>query len=152
MQHRPFFLRHLFIIAAMASLVFGQSPTPAYQPLPRSDGNSQLAHEQLIEKTRRGKIDVYFVGDSITRRWGATDYPDFLANWKQNFFGWNAANFGWGGDTIPNILWRLENGELNDVHPKIIVLLAGPNNVGREPGDEPKGPHIRQGIQPPLDP
>jgi len=44
MQHRPLFLRHLFIIAATASLVFGQSPTPAYQPLPRSDRNSQRAH------------------------------------------------------------------------------------------------------------
>ena len=46
----------------------------------------------------QGRIDVYFVGDSITRRWGATDYPELLANWKRNFFGWNAANFGWGGD------------------------------------------------------
>ena len=33
---------------------------------------------------------------------------DLLANWKQNFFGWNAADFGWGADTIQNILWRLE--------------------------------------------
>src|SRR5216684_3568015 len=147
MQHRPFFLRHLFIIAAMASLVFGQSPTPAYQPLPRSDRNSQLAHEQLIEKARRGKIDVYFVGDSITRRWGATDYPEFLANWKQNFFGWNAANFGWGADTIQNILWRLENGELLDVNPKIIVILAGTNNVGREPGDDAKVADVTNGIK-----
>ena len=60
-------------------------------------------------------------------RWGATDYPEMLANWKQNFFGWNAADFGWGADTTQNILWRLNNGELD---PKVIVLLAGTNNVG----------------------
>ncbi len=90
----------------------------------------QIAHEQLVDKARRGGIDVYFAGDSITRRWGATDYPEFLANWKQNFFGWNAANFGWGADTVQNILWRLQNGELDNVHPKVIVLLAGTNNVG----------------------
>ena len=83
-----------------------------------------------LEKARRGRIDVYFAGDSITRRWGATDYPDLLAHWTQQFFGWNAANFGWGGDTTQNILWRLHNGELDDVHPKVIVLLAGTNNVG----------------------
>src|SRR5258708_10667604 len=147
MQHRPLFLRHLFIIAAMASLLFGQSPTPAYQPLPRNDRNSQLAHEQLIEKARRGKIDVYFVGDSITRRWGATDYPAFLANWRQNFFGWNAANFGWGADTIQNILWRLENGELDDVNPKIIVVLAGINNVGTVPGGDAKVENITRGLK-----
>ena len=147
MQHRPFFLRSLLILAALASPVFPQSPMPADQPVPRNDRNSQLAHEQLIEKARRGKIDVYFVGDSITRRWGATDYPDFLANWKQNFYGWNAANFGWGADAIQNILWRLENGELDGVNPKIIVILAGTNNVGRNPGDDAKVADITKGIK-----
>jgi lysophospholipase L1-like esterase len=94
-----------------------------------------LAHEQLVAKARKGGIDLYFEGDSITRRWGTSDaqYKHFLANWKQNFHGWNAGNFGWGGDTIQNILWRLENGELDGVHPKVIVLMAGTNNVGSAP-------------------
>src|SRR5262245_34669110 len=105
--------------------------TPAEQPLARTDQNSLAAHAQLLEKARKGRIDIYFEGDSITRRWGATDYPEFLANWRENFFGWNAANFGWGADSIQNILWRLNNGELDGVNPKIIVLLAGTNNVGR---------------------
>src|SRR5260370_20579943 len=147
MQHRPLFLRHLFSIGATASFIFAQCALAADQTAPRNDRNSQLAHEQLIEKARRGKIDVYFVGDSITRRWGATDYPEFLANWKQNFFGWNAANFGWGADTIQNILWRLENGELLAVNPKIIVILAGTNNVGRDPGDDAKVADITKGIK-----
>jgi lysophospholipase L1-like esterase len=99
------------------------------QPRARTDSNSQTAHRQLLDKARTGRIDVYFIGDSITRRWGATDYSEFLANWNQNFHGWNAANFGWGGDTIPNILWRLQNGELDGVNPKIIVVLAGTNNI-----------------------
>lgn len=93
------------------------------------------AHSQLLEKAKKGGIDIYFQGDSITRRWGATDYPELLTNWKQNFFGWNAADFGWGADTTQNILWRLNNGELDGVNPKIIVLLAGTNNVGRTPSN-----------------
>ncbi|MDX2151734.1 MAG: GDSL-type esterase/lipase family protein, partial [Bryobacteraceae bacterium] len=103
---------------------------PAHTAAPRLDPNSLTAHAQLVEKTKKGKIDVYFLGDSITRRWGATDYPDFLANWKQNFHGWNAANFGWGGDQTQHILWRLQNGELDNVNPKVIVLQAGTNNIG----------------------
>jgi lysophospholipase L1-like esterase len=96
----------------------------------RTDQNSRIAHEQLLQKAKTGRIDVYFEGDSITRRWGATDYPELLANWKENFTGWNAADFGWGADRVENILWRLDNGELDGVNPKIIVLLAGTNNVG----------------------
>ncbi|MET0499728.1 MAG: GDSL-type esterase/lipase family protein [Steroidobacteraceae bacterium] len=105
----------------------------AYEARPRSDKNSMAAHEQLLVKKTQGQIDVFFVGDSITRRWGATDaqYRQLLANWQMNFFGWNAANFGWGADLTQNILWRLQNGELDGVKPKIIVLMAGTNNVGK---------------------
>lgn len=122
---------------------------PADQPAPRTDRNSQIAHEQLVEKAKKGGIDVYFVGDSITRRWGTTDpqYREMLANWTTNFFGWNAGNFGWGADSTQNILWRLENGELDGVNPKIIVVLAGINNVGNVPGGEEKIADITRGLK-----
>jgi lysophospholipase L1-like esterase len=132
----------------LACSTFTRAQTPAAaRPVQRNDSVSQIAHEQLLAKARAGHIDVYFLGDSITRRWGATDYPEFLANWQQNFHGWNAANFGWGGDTTGNILWRLQNGELDGVNPKVIVLLAGTNNVGREPADEAKIADIAGGIK-----
>ena len=109
----------------------------AQVPAPRTDQNSLLAHQQLLAKSKQGRIDVYFEGDSITRRWGANDYPALLANFRHNFFGWNAADFGWGADKVENILWRLENGELDGVNPKVIVLLAGTNNVGAHPQPAP---------------
>ena len=105
------------------------------------------AHAQLLKKAKQGRIDVYFEGDSIVRRWGALDYPELLANWQANFFGWNAANFGWGADRTENILWRLENGELDGVNPKIIVLLAGTNNIGTQPRDERTIAEIARGIK-----
>jgi lysophospholipase L1-like esterase len=124
-----------------------QTAEPADRPAPRTDENSRTAHAQLLKKARQGKIDVYFAGDSIVRRWGALDYPDLLANWKTNFHGWNAANFGWGADRTQNILWRLENGEIDGVNPKVIVLLAGTNNVGKEPRDEQTIAEIVRGIK-----
>jgi lysophospholipase L1-like esterase len=36
------------------------------------------------------------------------------------------------------MLWRIENGELDGVNPKVIVILAGTNNIGTTPGDEAK--------------
>ena len=124
--------RRLLRLAAFLPLAV-LAQTPADRPVPRSDENSMLAHRQLVEKAHQGRIDLYFLGDSIVRRWGATDYPKFLANWNENFHGWNAADFGWGADATQNLLWRLENGELDGVNPKVIVLLAGTNNVGRKP-------------------
>jgi lysophospholipase L1-like esterase len=117
------------------------------RPAPRTDQNSLTAHAQLLEKAKLGRIDAYFLGDSIVRRWGALDYPELLANWKENFHGWNAGNFGWGADRTQNILWRLENGELDGVNPKVIVLLAGTNNVGSQPRDEQASAGIARGIK-----
>ncbi len=139
-------MKHLLAGLASVWLLAAQ----ADQPAPRTDKNSQLAHEQLLAKTKQGRIDVYFEGDSITRRWGATDYPQLLENWNKNFYGWNAADFGWGADRIENILWRLEKGELDGVKPKVIVLLAGTNNVGsRVPsaGAAPVVDNVTKGLQ-----
>jgi lysophospholipase L1-like esterase len=127
------------------------STGPADRAAPRTDQNSMTAHAQLLEKARAGGIDVYFIGDSITRRWGATDYPDLLANWRQNFFGWNAGNFGWGADRTQNILWRLEHGELDGVNPKVIVIQAGTNNIGAQPGGAAKVAEITRGLTAILD-
>jgi len=99
-----------------------------------------------VAKARQGRIDLYFLGDSITRRWGATDYPELLAHWKANFHGWNAGNFGWGADGTQNILWRLEHGELDGVNPKVIVILAGTNNVGREAGGDALVAEVTRGL------
>jgi len=41
--------------------------------------------------------------------------------------------FRLGADTVQNILWRLTNGELDDVHPTVIVFMGGTNNVGGMP-------------------
>ena len=151
MKHSMRFVAALVAAALCGNLACAQPGgrlyRPADRPVPRVDRNSQIAHQHLLGKASYGGIDVYFLGDSITRRWGATDYPEFLANWNTNFFGWNAANFGWGADQIEHMLWRLEHGELDGVHPKIIVVLAGLNNVGTVPGGEAKVENITRGLQ-----
>jgi lysophospholipase L1-like esterase len=138
--------KSFFIAWANRLLHYTPPRTSADQPQMRLDRNSHLAHQQLLAKAKAGGIDLYFEGDSITRRWGATDYPEFLAHWNKTFRGWNAADFGWGGDRTENILWRLQNGELDGVHPKAIVILAGTNNVGKEPGDDNKVGDVTRGI------
>jgi (4-O-methyl)-D-glucuronate---lignin esterase len=138
---------------AWANQRFHYTPpaVPADEPRMRADRNSHLAHQQLLAKAKSGGVDLYFEGDSITRRWGATDYPELLAHWNRTFHGWNAADFAWGGDRTENILWRLANGELDGVDPKLIVLLAGTNNVGRQPGDSARVEDVTRGVKAILD-
>ena len=140
-----------FIPWANRELGLSGSPTanagpPADVPFPRTDPNSHAAHQELLAKAQSGVIDVYFVGDSITRRWGALDYPDLLQHWNETFFGWNAANFAWGGDRTENMLWRLANGELAGVDPKLIVVQAGTNNIGSRAGGPDKVANIVRGV------
>jgi lysophospholipase L1-like esterase len=116
-------------------------------PRRRTDSNSEIAHAELVQKAGAGVIDVYFVGDSITRRWGALDYPELLAHFRQSFSGWNAANFGWGGDRTQNMLWRLDNGELDRVSPKVFVVQAGTNNLADFDAAELRVDAIAAGVE-----
>src|SRR5437868_2022845 len=68
--------------------------SPADRPAARNDDATWLSkHTELVEKAKKGHIDLYFEGDSITRRWEATH----KANWEQNFGGWRAGDSGAGG-------------------------------------------------------
>lgn len=105
---------------------------PADKPAARNDDPTWVKkHVELLERAKRGNIDLYFEGDSITRRWeGEVRHKE---NWDQNFRGWKAASFGAGGDRTQHVLYRIENGELDGVNPKVIVLLIGTNNLGSVP-------------------
>ena len=146
----------LAISCVVAAAAEGPARVPADVPQPRGDANSAQAHQDLLDKRGRGRIDVYFVGDSITRRWGAAEpaYRALLAHWQKSFHGWNAANFAWGGDATQNILWRLDNGELDGVQPRVIVVMAGTNNLSAAglPGNgEAQAADIARGIEAILD-
>jgi lysophospholipase L1-like esterase len=132
---------------ASLHLAAQQASFATTMPVPRPDENSAIAHADLVHKAGSGVIDVYLIGDSITRRWGALDYPELLAHFEATFFGWNAANFAWGGDRTQNILWRLDNGELAGVSPKVFVVQAGTNNLGDFASHDERVDAIAAGIE-----
>jgi lysophospholipase L1-like esterase len=88
---------------------------------------------ELSAQAKKGGVDVLFFGDSITERWAG----DGGEVWRARYAPMRAANFGIGGDTTQNLLWRLANGELDGLSPKVVVLLIGTNNFGLR-GDAPK--------------
>jgi lysophospholipase L1-like esterase len=131
LRRRYVALLTLLMVPALGLSAEPPPSLPADVPQERTDANSRQAHQDLLAKRGKGRIDLYFVGDSITRRWGAAEskYSALLAHWQKSFHGWNAADFGWGGDTTRNILWRLDHDELTGVNPRVIVIMAGTNNL-----------------------
>jgi platelet-activating factor acetylhydrolase IB subunit beta/gamma len=93
----------------------------------RTDELSVAKHNKILGMKFEQEIQVVFLGDSLTRRW-----EDNPALWDRYFSGCHAANFGVGGDCLENIKWRILNGELDGILPKIILLLAGTNNLDRD--------------------
>uniref|UniRef100_A0A9J8D7Z7 Platelet-activating factor acetylhydrolase IB subunit alpha1 n=1 Tax=Cyprinus carpio carpio TaxID=630221 RepID=A0A9J8D7Z7_CYPCA len=53
--------------------------------------------------------------------------------WRKLFSPLHALNFGVSGDATQHVLWRLINGELDYISPKVVVLWVGTNNHGHTP-------------------
>lgn len=125
------------LMAALLLLVaLPQAETP-FDPAPRKKEYPWMSlavwnqkHEAFLKRAKEGKIDVLFLGDSITEGWGNNSV------WQKTYAPLNAANFGIGGDTTENVLWRITNGEIEGISPKVVVLMIGTNNFGLE-GHQP---------------
>lgn len=91
---------------------------------PKKDGGLFLRkHESFLQRDRSGPVDLLFLGDSITEGW--TKAPTV---WREYYAAYQSANFGIGGDRAEHVLWRIDNGELGHIRPKVVVLMIGTNN------------------------
>ena len=107
--------------------IVADAKNTAIIPEPR-DANWVKRHEGFVAEAKRGGIDLLFMGDSIT---------DFWRNrgsnvWNHYYAPRHAANFGISGDRTQHVLWRMDNGELDGIKPKVVVLMIGTNNTGKE--------------------
>lgn len=73
------------------------------------------------------------MGDSITDFWPRVGEYSWL-----KFAPYHPADFGISGDATENVIWRFTHGELDGIHPKVVVLMIGTNNIGHKPADEPE--------------
>ncbi len=117
-------LLFVFAIVAQAADTATKENT-AIVPSPR-DKNWVKRHDGFVDIAKKGGVDLLFLGDSITDGWRGGG----KAVWEKNYGSLKAANFGIGGDQTQHVLWRLENGELDGIKPKLAVLMIGTNNLG----------------------
>jgi lysophospholipase L1-like esterase len=131
-------LRHINLIAITLAALAGipalaqelESTTPVAA---KTNGekwwNGNCARIDADIAKMDGKIDVAFVGDSITARWRDSE------NWKGHWGSYRAVNMGIGGDQTQHVLWRLQNGDLDGYKAKLFVVLIGTNNLWARDAD-----------------
>ena len=102
-------------------------PPPSATTPPRVAGAWMKMHEGFLEGSR-GHTEVLFLGDSITQGWGGHGRADL----GSLLCPATRPDFGIGGDRTQHVLWRLDNGELDGIKPKVVVLMIGTNNIRAE--------------------
>lgn len=109
-----------------------EKPNPAVTLLARDVPR----HKAFLARTKKGDVDVVFLGDSITQGWEGAGQKA----WKANFEPLKAVNYGIGGDQTGHVLWRITEGkELDGITPKVAVIMIGTNNVGAHSAEQIAG-------------
>ena len=107
-----------------------ETPVTA-KPVPR-EGGWKTRHELINSRAKEGNKDVIFLGDSITQGWEGAGKEA----WAKFFDPLKPMNAGIGGDRTEHVLWRIENGNLDGVDPKVAVIMIGTNNSGSNSADD----------------
>ena len=80
-------------------------------------------HQAMNDRVQKGDVDLIMIGDSITHWFDR----EGKAVWDQHY-GDRAVNLAISGDRTEHVLWRLENGNLENIAPKIATVMIGTNN------------------------
>lgn len=113
----------------------------AVTPVPRPDVDWWMPrHQFVVDRVRQGNVDLLMIGDSITHGWETSG----KYVWDKYYTSRNAVNMGFSGDRTQHVLWRLRNGEIEGIKPKLAVLMIGTNNSN---GDDNTARQIADGIK-----
>jgi predicted alpha-1,2-mannosidase len=125
---RKFWIVVAFLLAVTAVQVGAQKPGDADYPAPSPCGR----HDQKVAAIKSGDYDLFLIGNSITEtlEGEGEEWKPMKAVWERHLAPLNAINLGYSGYRTENILWNLQNGELDQKRsPKAVMLLIGTNNL-----------------------
>ena len=107
------------------SIIAAEKQHSAVNPVPRG-GGWMKRHNSFNTRVAKGKVDLVFIGDSITQGWEGKG----RGVWAKYYGKRNTVNLGIGGDRTQHVIWRLDNGNLKNITPKAAVIMIGTNNSG----------------------
>jgi len=118
------------ILAVIGLSAFGENSATKAEP--RGDEWWTKRHQSMNDRVKQGNVDMVFIGDSITQGWEGAG----KATWDKFYAKRNAVNLGIGGDRTQHVLWRLDNGNIEGISPKLAVVMIGTNNTGSNSAEE----------------
>ena len=119
------------VLATRTAVAAEKELHSAVKPVPR-DGGWMKRHESFNERVKKGNVDLIFIGDSIAQGWERSGKEV----WAKFYGKRNAVNLGISGDRTQHVLWRLDNGNIDGISPKLAVIMIGTNNAGRNTPEE----------------
>ena len=128
----PRMWQEVLFLGCLASFLNLQSLTAAQGDADVPQASPSSRHTEKVKAVRKGRHNLVLIGDSITHCLGELDgkYAPFKAVWDQVFAPLNAINLGFNGYRTEQILWNLQQGQLDfEVSPKAFMLLIGTNNT-----------------------
>ncbi len=103
--------------------ILGAGPNPAAAAV---EGSAKKRHADKLALVAKGKYDLIMIGNSITHNF---EKPEYQPIWNQFFAPRKALNLGTSGYRTENLIWNIQNGELEGQSPKVVVVEIGTNNI-----------------------
>lgn len=96
-------------------------------------------HAEVLRVKDSINPEIVLIGNSITHFWGGepklknadgkSRKPNGPNAWNSIFANHRVLNLGFGWDRTQNVLWRLDHGEIDGLHPRTIIMHLGTNNT-----------------------
>ncbi|MBN1590647.1 MAG: GDSL family lipase [Pirellulales bacterium] len=132
---RPAFTSALSVLIVMVAVALATAEETklhsAVRPKPCGGGHFKR-YQKVNERLKQGNVDLLFFGDSITNSWTGRA----KAIWDEYYAPRNAVNVALSGLRTQHVLWQLDNLAVENISPKLAVVLIGTNNTRDNTGEQ----------------
>ena len=120
------------ILILFLSVLALKAENTATTPVAKETKGWLARHESINAKAKQGGIDLVYIGDSIVQQFETKGKEV----WDYYYAPRHALNLGISADRTQHVLWRIDHGNLDGVHPKLTIIMIGQNNGGHNTAQE----------------
>ncbi len=122
-------MKNIALLVILLSFVTGcdqKKTNLATIPTDKLNSNWWNERHQKVIANNKTNPELILIGNSILN---SLDDSTAMPVWEKYLNSYKVVNMGFSGDRTENVIWRLKNGEIDDIEPKLALLLIGTNNT-----------------------